>query len=1293
MQTPNKSGLVVVSLAILVTVMIAPQLIPLFTVTPVSDDTLSTTSEPIPPGMLAYWELNEGDGTTVHDIVPPLVHGTTARSPAWVPGIAQSGLELLSDQYINFNSPTELYAVEYITIEAWVNLPDTTGLHTILMNSYISTYIMYHFGIQDGALYFDRQSGAPGNQFTSTATINADQWHHVAVVMHWPDRTVSFYIDGAEEIKTEYADVFSGPTGLVTIGADRTTGPHSFLLGMIDEVALYDGIVDRSTIMEHYEKGLLGLGYLDDIPTNVAPVALDDSYTMDQGTPLLVDAPGVLGNDVDADGDTLETGLVSDPTNGGLVLYPDGSFIYTPINGFVGVDAFEYRAFDGVDYSTTATCTITVESVNHPPIAEDDAYTTDEDVHLSITSPGVLANDHDPEPWDYVTTELVTGPQHGSLTLFLEGDFEYTPDADWFGTDSFTYRVFDGTVYGNVATVIITVDPVNDAPVAGDDDYSGVEDSVLVETTLLINDYDIDGDSLESYLVTGPLHGVLNLYPNGNFTFLPDANWFGVDSFTYNISDGQEYSNVATVTITILGVNDVPVASDDSYTGFEDIEISETSVLDNDYDADEDVLEIILVSGPSHGILDLNLDTGSFTFLPDADWSGTDTFTYQLYDGQEYSNVATVTLAVSAVNDAPVASDIDYYAAESTSLSIAGPEDLLALGVIDIDTPGDELTIHLVVGPAIGTLILNSDGSFEYSVTGYHGTVTFIYRAFDGTDYSNNATVTLYDIGDDDTTGPEISIIYSGDATDASPGTWTVTVVDSESGIDWINVEIDGVSVGTAEGTYAVPNSLGPHTITVTAANADLDIGLQDQETSSLSNTVTIDDDDVTGPSISITYTGDMTNTNPGFWTVTVSDLESGIYSILIEIDGVVVGSLEGDYAVPDSVGVHNITVTAINNDLDRPSDQESFTREESVFIEQAISSTEIIYNGDLSGVYSDVVYLEALLLDASDQMPIPGKTILFTLGDRSVYAVTNTDGVACIIWVLNQEEGVYELSVSFDGDDDYLGSSTTSEFILYRECATIIYSGVTMAEVSEESITLMATVFDDADGHWGNISHIYVTFTLYLSSDPLTPVYVTSPVRVQITDIIGVGFATVEIPNLPEGDYLIVVSLLPEHNRFYCSPDNDPVIITIYEPERAHAHGAGKIVDADGHNAFFVFKAKYNCKGTLGGFLLYTYVVDDWVYLVRSTEILSFVTDDIHAFFEASVRISRYNFETHEKDCSDDEFKARIDAFDNRNNHEEDVFQIRVFNILGLVEHEVGYDPFGYLLKGCIVVRHGRNH
>ena len=174
MQTPNKSGLVVVSLAILVTVMIAPQLIPLFTVTPVSDDTLSTTSEPIPPGMLAYWELNEGDGTTVHDIVPPLVHGTTARSPAWVPGIAQSGLELLSDQYINFNSPTELYAVEYITIEAWVNLPDTTGLHTILMNSYISTYIMYHFGIQDGALYFDRQSGAPGNQFTSTATINAD---------------------------------------------------------------------------------------------------------------------------------------------------------------------------------------------------------------------------------------------------------------------------------------------------------------------------------------------------------------------------------------------------------------------------------------------------------------------------------------------------------------------------------------------------------------------------------------------------------------------------------------------------------------------------------------------------------------------------------------------------------------------------------------------------------------------------------------------------------------------------------------------------------------------------------------------------------------------------------------------------------------------------------------------------------------------------------------------------------------------------------------------------------------
>jgi len=600
---------------------------------------------------------------------------------------------------------------------------------------------------------------------------------------------------------------------------------------------------------------------------------------------------------------------------------------------------------------------------------------------------------------------------------------------------------------------------------------------------------------------------------------------------------------------------------------------------------------------------------------------------------------------------------------------------------------------ELYTGPSYGVLTLDAGGTFGYSPTAnWFGVDSFTYRAYDGFDYSDIATVTFEILEDDDTTGPVITITYTGDATDSSPGFWDVIVDDPESGVDSILVEIDGVFAGTFEGTYLVPNALGDHHIVVTATNADSNNGANDQESSTLSNTVTIVDDDVTGPVIDIAYFGDMTNVNPGFWTVSVNDPESGVYSILVEIDGVAVGTFEGDFDVPSSLGFHSITVTALNGDTDLPADQEKSTRSAVVLIEGTTLPTGLTYTGDLAGVYSDPVYLEALLIDATTGMPIFGKIIHFSLGPHTVTALTDVDGFASISIILYEESGLYELVASFDGDDEYLPSSNTYEFVLNKECASLVYSGLTILEVSEESMTLIATVFDDVDGYWGALSLAYVTFTVYLSSDPITPIHITSPVKVQTTDVTGVGLATVEIPNLPEGDYLIIASLLPEHNRFYCGP-NTEVTVTIYEPERAHAHGAGKIVDADGHRGFFVFKAKYTCKGNLIGFLIYTYVEGDWVYLVKSCDIMGFDTDDNHAFFEANSTISQYNFRTHKTVRSEERYRVRIDVFDNRKNHEKDVFQIRVFESSGLIEYEAGFEPFGYLLRGCIVIKHGRRH
>jgi len=1286
MQTKKKIGLVVLSFMLILTILnFAPQVDTIAAIpnAPMQNEvSLSATPATPPPSMIAYWELNENGGTTVTDSIVPYVTGHTAGGPRWVPGVAQSGLEILEGQFIDFGRPSYLYLPEVLTIEAWVNLPDPSGIHTIIMNAYNPTNIQYQFGIQDGHLYFDRQAGAPGNAVTSLASITPGQWHHVVVVMNWGLRRVWFYLDGVDDEIYPYNDGYTGPSGEVTIGADRVTGAPSFLNGLIDEVAIYNDMLDQAIIQEHYQKGLRGLGYLDEMPINEPPVAIDDSYTMSQDTTLTVSAPGVLANDYDVDGDSLVTEFISDPLEGILVLNPDGSFTYDPRSGFDGIDTFEYRVFDGEDYSAPAIVTITVEVVNTPPESLDDAYFGLEDLQMAHN---VLDNDLDLEG-DSLESILVSSPTNGTLDFYPDGSFTYLPDPNWFGVDSFTYQAFDGQEYSNVATVTLTIDGVNDAPFVTDDAYFGLEDLQMVETTLLDNDFDLEGDPLELVLVSGPSNGTLDIYPDGTFTYLPDLNWFGVDSFTYQAFDGLEYSNVATVTITIESVNDVPIVIEDDFLGLED-SLLWGDVLANDYDVEWDDCIVFLVETALHGTVDIDSGSGVFSYLPDPDWFGIDSFTYNVYDGHMFSDVVVVILDIQPVNDAPVAYSIAFVGNEDVVLS-----ETLPLG---FDVDGDALQYIVDTGPAHGILILDSNtGAFSFTPdTDWFGSDSFTYQIFDGELYSGVTTVDIFILEDDDITGPEITIIYTGDATDSSPGYWDITVFDPESGVASISVEIDGILVGTFEGTYLVPNAPGDHQIVVNATNADSNNGPNDQESSTSSNTVTIVDDDITGPIIDITYFGDMTDVNPGFWTVSVNDSESGVHSILVEIDGVAVGTYEGDFGVPSSLGFHSITVTAINGDTDIPYDQETSTRSAVVLIEGTTLPTELTYTGDLEGVYSDPVYLEALLIDATTGMPIFGKIIHFSLGPHTVTALTDVDGLASISIILYEESGIYGLVVSFDGDDEYLPSSSTNEFLLNKECASLVYSGLTIIEVSEESMTLIATVFDDVDGYWGNLSLAYVTFTVYLSSDPITPIYISSPVKVQTTDVIGIGLATVEIPNLPEGDYLVIASLLPGHNRFYCGPDAEAVMVTIYEPERAHALGAGKIIDADGHRGFFVFKAKYTCDGTLKGFLLYTYVSGDWVYLVRSRDITGFVTDGNHGFFEANGTISRYNFRTHEKVCSDERYRIRVDVFDNKRNHERDVFQIRVFDNLGQLEYEAGFDPFGYILRGCIVVRHGRRH
>jgi VCBS repeat-containing protein len=236
--------------------------------------------------------------------------------------------------------------------------------------------------------------------------------------------------------------------------------------------------------------------------TNQAPTAEEDSYQATEDTALdITAAQGVLANDSDPDGDPLTTVLLNGPANGALTLNPDGSFTYTPDENFFGGDSFTYKANDGAEDSNVVAVTIAVAAVNDAPLANDDAYSTDEDTLLIVPAPGVLANDTDVDT-ALLSAVVVTGPGSGDLTLNDNGSFGYTPDVNFVGEDSFTYKVNDGAVDSNTATVTIMVGAANDVPIAANDTYTATEDLPLTIPIpgVLGNDTDADGDTLIAVL-------------------------------------------------------------------------------------------------------------------------------------------------------------------------------------------------------------------------------------------------------------------------------------------------------------------------------------------------------------------------------------------------------------------------------------------------------------------------------------------------------------------------------------------------------------------------------------------------------------------------------------------------------------------------------------------------------------------------------------------------------------------------------------------------------------------------
>ncbi|MDX1570785.1 MAG: Ig-like domain-containing protein [Xanthomonadales bacterium] len=497
--------------------------------------------------------------------------------------------------------------------------------------------------------------------------------------------------------------------------------------------------------------------------TRIPLPAADQGAVANGGSTTTVNGgdTSLLANDTDqsalALGLVMSTTAFGGPDHGSVTLNADGTFEYTHNGGSATEDAFTYEVCaTGEEACAHQVVEITISaSGNLPPTAVNDSLTVDEGGTATTLDGGaasVIANDSDPDGGNLtVTTTPVSNPANGALTLNGDGTFEYIHDGSETTSDSFVYEVCDdgSPQECSTATVSITINPVNDPPVAVDDLATvGIGGTVTMtdagEASLLANDSDPEGDTLTATrIVTAPTDGTATVNLDGTFEYVHTGSAEGTDSFEYEVCDSAlpPACDTGLVTVTISSANLAPNAMDDSLTVSEGgtantLDSTETSLLANDSDPNTgDTLAVTTtpVNAPSNGALTLNAD-GTFDYIHDGSETTTDSFEYEVCDddASPLCSTATVAITVTPVNDPPTATQdqVRVDIGGTATMTTSGATSLLAN---DSDPEGDNLTVtQVLTAPTDGNATVNPDGTFSYTHTGTtEGSDSFEYEVCD----------------------------------------------------------------------------------------------------------------------------------------------------------------------------------------------------------------------------------------------------------------------------------------------------------------------------------------------------------------------------------------------------------------------------------------------------------------------------------------------------------------------------------------------------------------------------------
>jgi hypothetical protein len=472
-------------------------------------------------------------------------------------------------------------------------------------------------------------------------------------------------------------------------------------------------------------------------------------------------------------GTTYTAGQTANLAIGTLTIAANGNYSFTPAANFNGtVPVVTYTVTDGSGADDMSTLTLAVTPMNDNFGDANETVTVVEDSGPSTGN--VLAGSSSVDGPLSVVSFQVGGTTYaagqavilagGTLTIAADGNYSFTPAADFNGAmPVVTYMVSDGSGANNVSTLTLVVTPVNDNFRDVDEVVTVLEDSAASTGNVLAGSSSVDGAlNVVSYQVGGTTYtagqtaalagGTLRIAANGNYTFTPAADFNGtIPVVTYTVSDGSGPSNTSTLTLAVTPVNDDFSDSDEAVTVLEDSGASTGNVLAGSSSADGALSVVSFqVGGTTYaagqtvtlagGTLRIAAN-GNYTFTPAADFSGAmPVVTYTVSDGTGADVTCALALAVTPVNDLPLARDDELQAVEDTGITWSAA-DLLGN---DIDVDGDALTISSITGATGGTAVLNADGSVTFVPDAdFNGEATFTYTAGDGSARSQAATVTV----------------------------------------------------------------------------------------------------------------------------------------------------------------------------------------------------------------------------------------------------------------------------------------------------------------------------------------------------------------------------------------------------------------------------------------------------------------------------------------------------------------------------------------------------------------------